>query len=268
MYMEGRERRRAHRIRVPGGKAVCRSDSLELACAVLDASPEGIALALAGAGELRAGASVSLDLEWPGIGQASCEGRVVRGTRQSVIAVAFSSRDRGFEALITALACLQRAASDESVAVVYAPEPWEVGGVVAAFDDLGMKVARAGTCLEVLWRFDGRAADAGVLLFDASAASLEMARFIGEEFPRVRRVLVVARDQLESGCGACELGFCDAVVAVDASAVELAAALNTAGSECLSCGGVIVGEAVFCSGCRDRSRQSSLTVFDDLGVGD
>lgn len=266
MYTEGRERRRAHRIRVPGGRAVCRSKERELSCVVRDASPQGIALE--GALDLCAGADVSLDIEWPGIGHAHCEGRVVRGGRCAGIAVSFSPRDSDFELLIAELSRVQEALSQKLAPVLYAPVPWDVAAVQGAFDELGVPAESACTRLEVLWRFQDESCRGGVLFFDASAAALEMARFIGEEFPAVRRVMVVERDQLEQACGACELGFCDAVVPIDACAAELGRALGVGARACLSCGAAALGELLFCSTCRERSRQASLTELDDLGVGD
>lgn len=243
MISEGSERRRAHRVRVPGGRAVCHSSDGERCYDVRDASRQGVCLE--GAVPLRHGAAVVVDLTWPGIGHARCGGRVVRtGRRRRGIGICFSEPDRRVEELIDELSAAQSTLR-AITAMIYTPDPALGDHLGERVSELGARAVRARTSLEVLWRFHDCRVNISALVFDASPSGCAMARFVRDEFPYVRRVLVARPHERAEAERARDLGSCDQLIDLDVDVTGLAVALGAP-------------QVFECAGCGDRSGRFEL----------
>lgn len=260
MSIGGFDRRRAPRVAVSRGTALCRSAAGLQQFRVVDASCLGVRLEGMGAPE--PGVRVRVDLWWPGVGAVRRSGQVVRTGPARELAVAFqepkgTTAARGIEAA-------------RDTVIVYCSDRDRALSVSERLGCVSGPVIVANSFLEVVWQLQDCEASVGAVLVDTSFGGLELARFLQEDFDHLHRVLVVDDKQIVDGSLAEDAGLVHAVISADASPLALADVLGATGlASCLSCDGPCApGDIAFCMSCQERSRTSFLSEWDELGVGD
>lgn len=184
---EPNRRRRATRAFEPGGTAVCRTAERRLRYRVQDASESGIALGMGP--RLSLGTPVELRLWWPSVGTASADGVVCRhGSDDIRLAVKYTS-STGVASLIDDLLHIKdlRETRPQTLLCGHGKA---IDAAALQLGEAGRPFLRVESALETIRALQDPWLPVTSVVIEPSMRWLELAVFIGDEFPNLNRLML------------------------------------------------------------------------------
>ena len=179
------ERRRAERVHVQGGSAICRGSKGSEFYEVRNMSRGGTCLAGA---TLRLGETVELETWWPQVGAAELSARVVRAPSNThEIGLEFSSWNREISRLLTDLKAIAELHQNYSSTLIYSRNKDFGQHWVAQLEAEGCPAFHAQTTLDAIERLDDPWEPVGRVLVEPTPQGIEFANFLIECRPEIER---------------------------------------------------------------------------------
>ncbi len=212
---EKAERRRWHRSSVVGGSAICRGDGTIGGYKVVDASFGGVCLNHGV--PLPQGTELEMALWCAGLGLATLRGTVVR-SNEDTMAVAFAQVGWEARELLSELARAENAGGTRATSLVFCPVAPTTDTLQDLLASLGHDSVSVATPLDGIVQLQRMDHDVREVFAEDSPAGRDFLKFVRDEHPEIRRVLLTPPEATTPSCADDDLA--DRVVHLWVSAAD------------------------------------------------
>jgi hypothetical protein len=145
-------------------------------------------------------AEVRAEVWWPGVGSCRVRGRVVRSVPETgEFALEFTETDGKLSELVSALTQIGTMRGSSASTLVYIEDQTIAERVMKQLAKHGKRAMAATTPLQAIALLSDPWAPISAVIFDSSARGLEMARYLRDEEPTIRRMFVPVGGSIYEG---------------------------------------------------------------------